>query len=423
MPTFAFIARPFMLVVALSLGALSADADTTPANAPTAKAVVSHYADLAYAIYSDSLSEANALQQAINNLLAAPSEAHLYAARQAWRAARVPYQQSEVFRFGNPVVDDWEGKLNSWPLDEGLIDYVAPGYIHALGNIGAQLNIIANPHLQLGGTTVDATTINPELLRDLHELAGSEANVTTGYHAIEFLLWGQDLNGHQPGAGERPWTDFAAGEACTHGHCQRRADYLRATTELLIEDLAYMVKQWAPARDDNYRSTLLALPTDKALARILFGMGSLSLGELGGERIKVALEANSTEDEHDCFSDNTHWPHFYNGLGIENIYLGRYRRVSGEPLQGPSVGDLVAASDPSVDAATRRALSNTVKSLTTLTKLAERETDPMPFDRLIAEGNDTGAALLSQILDNLVVQTRQLETAAAVININPNAIL
>ena len=27
----------------------------------------------------------------------------------------------------------------------------------------------------------------------LHEIGGNEANVATGYHAIEFLLWGQDL--------------------------------------------------------------------------------------------------------------------------------------------------------------------------------------------------------------------------------------
>lgn len=390
---------------------------------PKPQAVVSHYADLAHAIYSDALTSADVLRSTIDRLLASPSEAHLQAARAAWREARVPYQQSEVFRFGNPVVDDWEGKMNSWPLDEGLIDYVAPGYIHALGNIGAQLNIIANPSLQLGGTTIDASAITPALLRDLHELAGSEANVATGYHAIEFLLWGQDLNGHQPGAGERPWTDFAQGDNCTHGHCQRRGDYLRATTELLLEDLKYMVAQWSPDHKDNYRATLLALPTDKALARILFGMGSLSLGELGGERIKVALEANSTEDEHDCFSDNTHWSHYYNGLGIQNVYLGHYTTLDGKTLSGPAIGDLVAAQNKEVDVATRRALQDTVQSLTTLTELAEREIDPMPFDRLIAEGSDSGAQLLSQILDNLVVQTRQLESAAAAIDINPNATL
>lgn len=47
--------------------------------------------------------------------------------------------------------------------------------------------------------------ISPQLLaEELHMLDGVQANVATGYHAIEFLLWGQDLNGTNPGAGNRP---------------------------------------------------------------------------------------------------------------------------------------------------------------------------------------------------------------------------
>src|SRR5690606_12763802 len=150
------------------------------------------------------------LQQAIDALLANPTEETLQAARSAWLAARVPYMQSEVFRFGNPVVDDWEGQLNAWPLDEGLIDYVATDYEHALGNPGASANIVAYAEIQVGEDKIDASQITPELLASLNELGGSEANVATGYHAIEFLLWGQDLNGTNPGAGQRPASDFIA---------------------------------------------------------------------------------------------------------------------------------------------------------------------------------------------------------------------
>ncbi|EXF43268.1 iron-regulated protein A [Pseudomonas sp. BAY1663] len=160
-----------------------------------AKAVVSHYADLALAVFSDAHATAVELQQAVDALLATPSEQTLQAAKQAWLAARVPYMQSEVFRFGNAVVDDWEGQLNAWPLDEGLIDYVEGDYQHALGNPGATANIIANTELQIGEDKIDVSQISGELLASLNELAGSEANVATGYHAIEFLLWGQDLNG------------------------------------------------------------------------------------------------------------------------------------------------------------------------------------------------------------------------------------
>ncbi|WP_286695776.1 imelysin family protein [Spongiibacter sp. UBA1325] len=385
------------------------------------RAIVTHYTNLAHAVFDDAKTTAQTLLSRVEALLAEPSEKTLMAARQAWIAARIPYQQSEAFRFGNPVVDDWEGQLNSWPLDEGLIDYVDQSYAASLGNIAADMNIIANPTITLGGGAIDATTITPALLQDLHELAGNAANVTSGYHAIEFLLWGQDLNGHQAGAGERPYTDFSKGEACTNGHCERRGQYLLAATQLLVSDLAYMTQQWA-AEGDNYRHELLSLPTEQALARIFYGIGSLSLGELGGERIKVALEANSTEDEHDCFSDNTHWSHYYNGLGISNVYKGEYQRIDGSWVRGPSLSQAVAASSAQADKALTAALSTTMARLQLLTQVAEHPERPQKFDMLIAPGNAQGRNLLGSILQALTNQTRAIEDAAASLGINPNAI-
>ena len=218
----------------------------TPAMAVEKTDVLDNYADIAAAKYADSLSTAQVLQTAVNALVANPSAENLEAAKDAWLAARVPYQQTEVFRFGNAIVDDWEGKVNAWPLDEGLIDYVDASYGGPTDeNEAAALNVIANASFTLGGETVDASSITPALLEDtLQEADGVEANVATGYHAIEFLLWGQDLNGHGTGAGNRPWTDYAMGDACTGGNCDRRGEYLVAATDLLISDLEYMAAQW-----------------------------------------------------------------------------------------------------------------------------------------------------------------------------------
>ena len=204
--------KRLFLTTAISLTATAAFADTRTD-------VLTTYADIAAATYGDSLTTAQTLQAAVDALIAEPSETNLTAARTAWKAARVPYQQSEVFRFGNPIVDDWEGGLNAWPLDEGLIDYVDASYGGATDeNEAAALNVIANPTFTLSGAEVDATEITPDLLKNtLQEADGVEANVATGYHAIEFLLWGQDLNGNGPGAGNRPWTDYATGDACTNG--------------------------------------------------------------------------------------------------------------------------------------------------------------------------------------------------------------
>lgn len=197
----------------IAMPALAISATSAPALAVEKADVLAHYADLAAAGFDDSLITARALQGAVQALIAAPSETSLGAARDAWRAARVSYQQTEVFRFGNPVVDDWEGRVNSWPLDEGLIDYVAQGTAENEENGYAGLNVIATPKFTLSGHAVDASTITPELISTtLHEADGIEANVASGYHAIEFLLWGQDLNGTGPGAGNRPFTDFIAGD-------------------------------------------------------------------------------------------------------------------------------------------------------------------------------------------------------------------
>jgi putative iron-regulated protein len=413
--------RQLVLIIGLStltLNALAAPSMPTPMEK---RAVAVHYTDIAYAIYSDAEKSAEALQGKVDAFLKAPDQKGLVAAQTAWKLARKAYLQSEAFRFGNPIVDDWEGQLNNWPLDEGIIDYVDDDYFYALGNIGGDLNIIANTTLNLGSDTVDASQINKELLRNLHELGGSAANVTTGYHAIEFLLWGQDLNGHEPGAGERPYTDYLQSEQCSHGNCDRRADYLRAATAVLLEDLQYMSQQWAPGVDNNYRAQLLAMDNDTIIARMFYGLGSLSLGELGGERIKVALEANSTEDEHDCFSDNTHWSHYYDGLGIQNIYLGQYQRLDGTLLTGPSLSKLVASVNTDVDKNTRQALDKTMTALTVLVNAAEAKDKPMKFDMMIAEGNKRGEEILGSILNALVDQTRGIEQSAAAINIDPTA--
>ncbi|MEQ8205392.1 MAG: imelysin family protein, partial [Woeseia sp.] len=231
----------------------------------------------------------------------------------------------------------------------------------------------------------------------------------------EFLLWGQDLNGTNAGAGARPYTDFLQGEGCTHGHCERRAEYLRTVTALLVSDLDYMVAQWASGRNDNYRHELLALNGNAGLTRMIFGMGSLALGELAGERMKVALEANSPEDEHDCFSDNTHWSHFHNALGIRNVYLGEYQRINGERVSGPSLAAMVAEAEPLVDRQARAALASTEQALQTM---VDRANDGMKFDQMIAPANTEGRRIINAAIDALVVETEALTRAARAIGID-----
>ncbi len=415
---------------ALSLSLMMAVSLPAIANAEvSAEAVVSNYADIALAKYEDSLTTAKALNDAIEAFIASPSTKAHQAAKDAWFASRVPYQQTEAYRFGNAIVDDWEGRVNAWPLDEGLIDYVDASYgTESDENTLFTANVIANASVVINGETVDASVINASFLAEtLHEAGEVEANVATGYHAIEFLLWGQDLNGTGPGAGNRPYTDFDPAN-CTNGNCKRRIEYLRAASNLLIADIEEMVGNWKS--DGAARAAVLEDPAS-GISTILTGMGSLSYGELAGERMKLGLLLNDPEEEHDCFADNTHNSHLYDAVGIQNVYLGSYTRIDGSVVSGASLSEMVAAKDADLDAEMKTKLGATVGKMQDMARWAETIES---YDQMIGEGNEEGNATVQAAIDALVDQTRSIERVVSTLELvaiefegsdsldNPNAV-
>ncbi len=387
---------------------LPARAETDPA------AVVKTYADIALAKYEDSLTTAKALDAAVDALVATPSQETLDAAREAWKASRVPYQQTEVYRFGNAIVDDWEGRVNAWPLDEGLIDYVDADYgTESDENALYTANIIANKAIEIDGKEIDASKLTPEFLSGTLQEAGDiEANVATGYHAIEFLLWGQDLNGTGPGAGNRPYTDFDTA-ACTGGNCDRRAEYLKSASTLLVSDLEEMVGNWQDGGEA--RKTLEGEDARAGLSTILTGMGSLSYGELAGERMKLGLLLHDPEEEHDCFSDNTHISHLYDAVGIRDAYRGSYKRLDGSVVEGPSLADMVKETDAALDTELAGKLD---ASVARMEAIQARAVGGEAYDQQIGEGNTEGNATVQAAIDALVDQTKSIERAVAALKLD-----
>ena len=384
----AAVAAAALVIPALAAGPASANA------IPDRAAIVETYADIAQAMYEDALIRATELDAVIDTFLAAPDAAGIIAAREAWLLAREPYQQTEVYRFGNAIVDDWEGKVNAWPLDEGLIDYVDVAIYGEASDENPlhNANVIANETIVVGAETIDASVIDTALLSDqLHEVGAIEANVATGYHAIEFLLWGQDLNGDgTPGfggrdttAGIRSYTDYLPeGAGCTNGSCTRRGEYLLAAADLLTEDLERVAAAWNPNGGVHYGT--FTAGGKVSLAKILEGMGRLGFGELAGERMNIALVANSQEDEHSCFSDNTHRDILLDALSIQNAYLGRYTRIDGTLVSGPSPDALLRAQgDTGVADAMAAALADTMAKVGVIDTRAK---DGVPFDVQIQEG-------------------------------------
>ena len=370
------------------------------------------YSEIALAAYGDALMLARELHSRILEFIARPSAETLAVARQAWLDARPPYQQTEVYRFGNEIVDEWEGKVNAWPIDEGFIDYVDVSYgKHSEGNPLSTANIVSSERISIDGRQVDISALDTELLAGLlQEAGGIETNIATGYHAVEFLLWGQDLNpaDARMSSGQRPASDYAKGKACGDGHCQRRALLLRTVSELIMEDLAEMVRAWSPsgqARQD--------LASKGVYEVALTGIVELAAAELAGERMRVGLELHDQEEEHDCFSDNTHNSHFYNLVGIENVYYGRYLRHDGRTVQGASLAAVVASLDSELDARLRTRLKEAREAVGALVASYERKGEP--YDWLLDAGNPEGNAMIQASIDSLLKLAEAGESVMALL--------
>lgn len=359
---------------------------TNPSAQTQPRSVAEHYAALVHASYSDSLAAAQKMQTAIQAFTAAPSPQTLAAAREAWLAAREFYGQTEAFRFyGGPIDDDKgpEGRINAWPMDEAFVDGVQGK---------PKAGLINNPKF----------VINKRNLAAQNERGGEE-NIATGWHAIEFLLWGQDLSPNGPG--NRSADEFIDGKA---PNAARRRQYLNVVTELLIDDLRSLVNAWAPDAKGNYRARF-AQGGNESLRKIFVGLGSLSRGELAGERLEVALASQDQEDEHSCFSDNTHRDAVTNALGIENVWLGRLKRADGSVLQGASLRELVAAKDPALAERLTQQLRRSVEAAEALQP---------PFDREILGNDDApGRKRIRTLIDSLTQQSKDLVAAAAAVGI------
>ncbi|MFA9238255.1 MAG: imelysin family protein [Candidatus Paceibacteria bacterium] len=313
--------------------------------------ILDAYANIALANYGDTLKDAKSLKTAIDTFAKDPSEENLENTKKAWLKARESYGQTEAFRLSNGPIDaedGWiadaygslEGQINAWPLDENMIDYT----IDAKGEKTSGNIIDTEGSFNPGGeesTAVDVTNITVDAIASLNE-NGGDANVASGYHAIEFLLWGQDqdysnflkdaiTNGALQ-AGNRPLSDFTSDK-----NAKRRLAYLQVASEKIINDLELVSSAWEKNVDGTkglYQAALKNqlkgenesknIDSKEALKQIIAGLGVFIKSELANERIAVAVLTPSEEDEHSCFSDNTHRDIANNYLGFKNILTATY---------------------------------------------------------------------------------------------------
>lgn len=439
---------------------IACGADKKSSDSPIQR-VLNTNADIAYAAYTDSVKTAEDLKTAISAFKAAPTAANLKAAKKAWLISREPYGQTEVYRFRSTPIDDNfatsakddgpEGSLNAWPLGEALIDYVV---VESSDFGTSQVGVTANGvGIGEGGGKMDVAyikvnsndniignvnvTINADLLA---KSAGAEDehDVIAGYHAIEFILWGQDLKKGKTGAasltagtdraeavnstdmgGQRPLTDFT-----TETNAARRHLFLEVAVDKLIADLKQVQAGWAKGNSKNYRASFTKIANEadgqKKLAQILVGMGSLSQGELAGERMQIAFSSNSQEDEHSCFSDNTHRDIWLNAEGVSNSFTGDYAgydstldgvdNVKTNAINGYGIDDYLASKGfKDLSAKTATALKATEVGYTAIDKSAR---DGMPFDVLIQKDKATNTSDVAKTIIALSAQSRVIQEVA-----------
>ncbi|MDQ7066834.1 MAG: imelysin family protein [Sulfurimonas sp.] len=93
----------------------------------------------------------------------------------------------------------------------------------------------------------------------------------------------------------------------------------------IVTDLSLVSSSWIDGDARNYRALLLEGDAKEALKTIYAAMGVFIKSELANERIAVAVLTPSEEDEHSCFSDNTHRDIATNYQGFKNVIMATYK--------------------------------------------------------------------------------------------------
>jgi putative iron-regulated protein len=309
---------------------------------------VKQYAAVLDANYKDTISKMEALKATVDAFNAAPSAEGYDTMKKAWLEARIPYGQCEFSRFYGGPLDQAQGAMNEWPIDENYVDYTA-----------------GNPK---GGIINDVTQY-PEItglvLTSLTGKGGTE-NLATGFHALEFLIWGQRLD-QTAGPGERPYTDYLDGG--TAENQDRRRAYLQTATTLLVSDMRAVEAEWHLEDPESYGAGFVAASPVESLTKIYRGFSQMAISEVYYERLSNPYRSKDRKDEESCFSESTLQDLIANAHGLEAVYSGTYGS-----LKGPSLSDLIRAKDPRLDSDLKGQLAAIRKAI---------EAIPDPFDHAV----------------------------------------
>jgi predicted lipoprotein len=261
----------------------------------------------------DSLSKAGtALNTAINNLVATPTDANLQTAQTAWKKMRLFWERTEGFLIGPVEEQDYDPNTDTWPTDYQQMDALLAG---------------SNP-LNLS----DVQSLDPTL---------------RGYHPIEYLIFGK--------GGSRKASELDA----------RKIKYLTSLTADLEANVQALHDSWTTGGASSYAQKILTAgagnttyASKQAFFLVLAGAVADICNEVGQQNEDGKMyNPFSTKDSslaESPYSGNSLIDFKNNIIGAQQVYLG----YNG----GKGIKDLVAAKNKDLDAKIQAAITAAVNS-------------------------------------------------------------
>jgi len=305
----------FLLLLSFSLALIlsSCGSDTDDSRIADYKDVLQNISnDVILPTYEDLYDKTQLLVNTLTILEQNVSQVNLDASKQAWRDARVPWEQSEGFLFGPVDQQGLDPAIDSWPVNE------------------TDLDAVLNSNAVLTKDYVDG-------------LDGT----LKGFHTLEYLIFGKE--------GNKSIASFT----------QREFEYLRACSQSLHGATKALFFAWKPEQQKFIANVLKAgepgnsvYPSQKsALQEIVTGMITIA-DEVANGKINEPFTTQNLTYEESRFSANSKKDFADNIQSIENAFLGVYKNAS-----GLGISKIIKEKNELLDVKFRQQLDDAIRAI------------------------------------------------------------
>jgi len=270
---------------------------------PELEVVVASYVDnTVISTYADMKAGGKQLVDAVAKYKLDKTQINIEAACKAWQHTRKAWECSEAFLYGPAADEAIDPSLDSWPLDQNLLDQILKG----------------------------SDPINQKAL----------SNNVRGFHTLEYLLFREGK--------ARNAADLSS----------RELEFLSAVTTGLYEDIENLHSLWSVGADAFGKGVKAQSPSAKAIEQLIDGITVIT-DEVGNAKIKDPYESKNVLDVESWYSWNSLTDFVNNIQGAENSYYGGYI-VS---QRAHSLQSFVKAQNPELDKELVAAFDKTKKAI------------------------------------------------------------